>query len=305
MKHLSSCMRTTVGLAVLLAVIAATVVQSYSVRYAGKVSASGIMNFESLGYCAQGDSGHSMMPKLESYQVAAAEVLAINQFSKAPIGGEARQAACLDANCTWQFNHGLHFHNELTFFYGVVYKGELRGHGDESTYNNFSSDQPIWWGNVSYWGGRQPYMKGDHGWANENVVTFYHQWVCEYYEYQRSDADIFPTYPDGDVIVPQSDEGTYYHCGRLVEVDSQGRWIYQRCKEPFPWWGALIITVMLFIALIAAIIAICCGCFYFEREKVRREQEHKLETLADNPAQVPTQTQLGLGSARGNSTDGQ
>ncbi|KAG5502590.1 hypothetical protein JIQ42_05659 [Leishmania sp. Namibia] len=293
MKHSLVRDRTCFLLVALLALLGTTAVHAYSVRYAGKTSEHGLMNFETLGYCAQDDTGHSMMPKLQSYQISAAEVLSNNNFDTAPIGGESRQSACLDANCTWQFNHGLHYRNEITFFFGIVYEGKLRGGPADGVYNNFAADQPLWWSNVSYWGGRQPYMMRGGQWANGNVVTYYKQWVCEYYEYQQSDVSIFPTYPDGQFIVGHP-TGNYYHCGRLVEVDSQGRWIYQRCKEPFPWWASLVIAIISFISLVALILLICCCRFYSERAKIRKERDRKLETLADNPAQVPTQTQMGL-----------
>lgn len=293
MRRSPARIRTVALLVALVALLGTTAVRAYSVRYAGKTSANGIMNFESLGYCAQDDSGHSMMPKQRSYQLSAADVMLTNKFDMAPIGGESRQSACLSENCTWQFNHGLYYRNELTFFYGVVYKGTLRGGPAEGVYNNFASGQPLWWSNVSYWGGRQPYMASNGKWRNGNVVTYYTQWVCEYYEYQQSDASIFPTYPDGDVITEHF-AGGYYHCGRLVERDSQGRWIYQRCKEPFPWWAGLVIAVISLIAVVVIIITVCCWAFYCKRTKDSKEQMHQLETLADNPAHVPTQTQVGL-----------
>ncbi|KAG5479961.1 hypothetical protein LSCM1_06380 [Leishmania martiniquensis] len=293
MTHSLVRFRTVVLLVALVELLGATAVRSYSVRYAGKVSPQGMMNFETLGYCAQDDTGHSMMPKLQSYQVSAAEVLSNSNFDTAPIGGESRQSACLDASCTWQFNHGLHYHNEITFFFGIVYKGNLLGGPADGVYNNFAPGQPLWWSNVSYWGSRQPYMMRGGQWANANVVTYYTQWVCEYYEYHQSDVAIFPTYPDGEFIVRRP-SGEYYHCGRLAEVDQQGRWIYQRCKEPFPWWASLVIAIMSFIALITLIIVISCCRLYIRHAQIRKEQEAKLETLADNPAQVPTQTQMGL-----------
>ncbi|CBZ14537.1 conserved hypothetical protein [Leishmania braziliensis MHOM/BR/75/M2904] len=294
MRDLSSRGKTAVLLVALLALLGTKGVQAYSVRYAGKVSLNGMMNFETVGYCGQDDSGHSMMPKLQSYQTSAAEVLSNNNFNTAPIGGESRQSACLDANCTWQFNHGLHYRNEITFYYGVVYKENLLGGPADGIYNNFASGQPVWWSNVSYWGGRQPYMMSGGQWANGNVVTYFTQWVCEYYEYQLSDASIFPTYPDGQVITPHF-TGNYYHCDKVVERDSQGRWIYQRCKEPFPWWGGLVIAIVSLMVVVVIIITICCLSFGSERRKIRKERERKLETLADNPAQVPNQTQVGLG----------
>ncbi|GET88100.1 hypothetical protein, conserved [Leishmania tarentolae] len=302
MTQSPSLIRTAALAVVLLVVLGTTAVRGYSVRYAGKTSSSGMMNFETLGYCAQDDSGHTMMPKLESYQFSASSTMTSSHFEEAPIGGEARQAACLDKNCTWHFNHGLYYRNELTFFYGVVYKGSLRGGPAEGVYNNFGSGQPAAWSNVSYWGGRQPYMLKDGRWMNGNVVTYYTQWVCEYYEYQRSDASIFPTYPDGDVIT-QDYTGGYYHCGNLVERDSQGRWIYQRCQEPFPWWGGLIIALITFVAVVAFIIIACCWTFHYRRTNDSKERMHKLMTMADNPAQVPTQTQMGLGRTPRNDDD--
>lgn len=268
--------------------------QAYSVRYSAKTSSAGQMSFGVRGYCASGDSGHTMMPKLKAYQTSAYAVMSAASFTSAPIGGESRQAACLDKNCTWQFSHGLYYDNQLTFYYGVIYGSEgLRGGPVSDVYSNFASDQPKWWSNVSYWGARQPIMQSDGTWANTNVVTYFTQWVCEYYEYQKSDASIFPTYPDGDVITPSS-TSSYYHCGKRVERDSQGRWIYQRCKTPFPWWAGLIIAVVGLIVLVAVIIIVCCCCLYCDRNEERREREDKLETMADNPAQVPTQTELGL-----------
>lgn len=294
MRALSSA-RAAVLLPLLLAMLVTSLTaNAYSVRYSAKTASAGRMSFGQTGYCATGDSGHTMMPKLLSYQTSAAAVLKANSFTSAPIGGESRQAACLDANCTWQFSHGLHYNNQLTFYYGVIYGTRgLRGGPADGVYNNFASNMPVWWSNVSYWGSRQPIMQADGTWANTNVVTYFTQWVCEYYEYQQSDASIFPTYPDGDVIAPSS-TSTYYHCGKLVERDSQGRWIYQRCVVPFPWWAALIIAVAGLIALVIVIIVICCCCLYCERNEERREREDKLETMADNPAQVPMQTDLGM-----------
>ncbi|KPA75381.1 hypothetical protein ABB37_08659 [Leptomonas pyrrhocoris] len=269
-------------------------VDAYSVRYGAKTSAPGMMNFGLTGYCAAGDSGHSMMPKFAAYQASAYSVMSANSFTSAPIGGESRQSACLDANCTWQFSHGLYYHNEITFFYGVYYNDSgLHGGPADGVFNNFASDQPQLWTNMSYWGSRQPYMRGDGKWANTNVVTFFTQWVCEYYEFKKSDASLFPTYPDGDVIVPSS-TSSYTHCGRRVDRDSQGRWLYYQCKKPFPWWAALTIAVVVLIVVVVIIIVVCCCCFYCDRNEERHEREEKLETMADNPAQVPTQTELGL-----------
>jgi hypothetical protein len=289
-----SAVRAAVLLFMVVLQLTCPTVNGYSVRYSAKTSTTGQMSFGLAGYCAAGDSGHTMMPKLQSYQTSAYAVMKENSFTKAPIGGESRQAACLDANCTWQFSHGLYFSNQLTFFFGVVYGSEgLRGGPVADVYNNFASGQPVWWSNVSYWGSRQPIMQADGTWANTNVVTYFTQWVCEYYEYHKSDASIFPTYPDGDVITPSS-TSAFYHCGKKVERDSKGRWIYQRCNTPFPWWAGLIIAVVGLIVLVAIIIIVCCCCLYCDRNEERRDREEKLETMADNPAQVPTQTELGL-----------
>ena len=294
MSALDTVRATALLLVTVLQLSGTFTANAYSVRYAAKTISSGQMSFGVPGYCASDDAGHTMMPKLESYQTSAYAVMSANGFKKAPIGGESRQSACLDDNCTWQFSHGLYFSNQLTFYYGVVYADKgLRGGPADGVYNNFASGQPVWWSNVSYWGSRQPFMQGDGTWANTHVVTYFTEWVCEYYEYHRSDASIFPTFPDGDVITPGT-TSTFYHCGKAVERDSQGRWIYQRCSTPFPWWAALVIAVVGLIVVVAIIIIVCCCCLYCERKEKRREREDKLETMADNPAQVPTQTELGL-----------
>ncbi|KPI84956.1 hypothetical protein ABL78_5999 [Leptomonas seymouri] len=288
-----SAVRAAAALLLVALQLSAFTANAYSVRYSTKLAPEGYMSFGLPGFCAAGDRGHTMMPKLKSYQTSAYAVMKESGFKSAPIGGESRQSACLDENCNWQFSHGLYFQNQLTFFFGVFYDTVgLRGGPAEGVYNNFASGQPVWWGNVSYWGSRQPYMQRNGTWANTNVVTYFTQWVCEYYEYHKSDAAIFPTYPDGDVIVPSS--SMYYHCGKLVERDSQGRWIYQRCNEPLAWWAALTIAVLIFIAVVSTVIVVCCCCFYCDRYKERREGDTKLGTVADNPAQVPTQTELGL-----------
>lgn len=264
---------------------------AYSVRYSAVNSDVGYSDFTTTDFCAMaGGSAHTMMPKTASFQTEALDVFSSLQFSEAAIGGIARQAACLDANCTWQYYKGLHRSNEMTFYYGVVRDGILQGHDDPSVFHNFKvGQQPLWWSNVSYWGMRQVYMTRDGTWANTHVNHLFTEWVCEDYVYTPSDSVYFPTYPNGDVIAPQTGENeSYVYCGHPIVIDDEGRWVYERCSTPFNWWAGVLIaigaTIVFYIFFIAAWLYIAAYCRGRMAAKIRREMELANARTGDAPS---------------------
>ncbi|CCW59810.1 unnamed protein product [Phytomonas sp. EM1] len=236
------------------------------------------------------------MPKTESFHALAHECYKTAGFvGLVPIGGSARQAACLDSNCTWQFNHGLYLHNELTFFRGVIYKGVDKTKEVDGVYNNFRrSVSPVWWENVSYWGKRQTCMGANGSWGNIEISHLFREWICEYYEYDKSDHVFFPTYPDGDPIVPPADGKTYTHCGKPIKFDAQIRWIYQRCIEPPVWYVELCITLGITIAVFVLIILVIIVIRCVRRRRKEQKMEKLLTTGLENPARIPTQSQINM-----------
>lgn len=291
------CSLVSAPLAAVLVCCLLTSAVGYTVRHTTLTDPVGRMDFETSGYCTLTDPvSHTMMPISAASQMSAFSAYQAAAFSESvAIGGEARQAACLSADCEWQFNHGLYYLNELTFFAGIIYKGEKR-FGSNSAYHNFNMvTYPNYWANVSYWGARQPVMASDGSWQNINVVHNFRQWVCEYYEFSREDANMFPTYPNGDVIPANWTQGAVYsHCGQIVERDSQGRWIDIQCKKPLSWWAGLIIAVIALIVVVALIIIIWCCCCFCEREEERKQRERVFKTKEDNPARIPTQSEVGF-----------
>lgn len=272
---------------------------AYNVRYTTTLSETGQMDFELPGACVANDpASHTMMPKTEAFQAKAEYAAKTASYSTPlPIGGEARQAACFDKQCTWQFNHGLYENNELTFFYGVYVDAELRGGPEEGVYNNFGHGKyPQYWSNGSYWGSRQPVMLPETGtWQNVAVQTYFREWVCETYEYTDSDTIFFPTYPNGEMIYKQNGPNgeNYYLCGKAVKLDSQNRWINQRCEEPLEWWIPMVATVAAIVVIVFLIFCIGCCCCKCQRDRERRDREAKMRSILDNPGDIPTQTQIG------------
>lgn len=120
---------------------------AYTVHYSAMRATNGMMDFLGPGYCQNTDpAAHTMMPKVQSFQNSAYEVFLSHSFTQAPIGGIAIQAACLDTNCEWNFNHGLQYQNELTFFRGVYYKGNDKTASVDGVYNNFQRGvSPMYW----------------------------------------------------------------------------------------------------------------------------------------------------------------
>lgn len=294
----------SVQLCVLLALIASVVVydmtlctSAYTVHYSPMRATSGMMDFLGPGYCQNTDpAAHTMMPKVQSFQTSAYEVFSSNSFTQAPIGGIAIQAACLDTNCVWNFNHGLQYQNELTFFRGVYYNGQDKTASVDGVYNNFQKGvSPTYWQNVSYWGARQTVMKSGGYWGNVNVATPFTEWVCEYYKFDKSDSDIFPTYLNGDPIVPDySNPNDFYHCGKNISRDSRN-WFYDvKCGKSFPWWGGVVIACIVFLVVVSVIIITACCCLCCKTRKQENIREKHMEYNEDNQGQLPSQSQIGM-----------
>ncbi|CCW67216.1 unnamed protein product [Phytomonas sp. Hart1] len=275
-------------------------VQAYSVRYVAIETDVGALSFDKEGLCPLKDpSAHTMMPKKESFNtLARAAYTDAGYFKSVPIGGGARQAACLDQNCTWQFDHGLYYHNELTFFLGIIFNGIDKTRSVPDVFNNFERGvAPVSWydlKNISYWGKRQPCMNSNGTWSNVEINYKFSEWICEYYEYDKSDYIFFPTFPNGDPIVPSINDSKIHHCGKLITFDHQGRWIYQPCKDLVKWYIGCSITVGATIAFIILIVLIIYLIQYIRRKKKEKRINRMLSVGLENPARIPTQSQINM-----------
>lgn len=293
----SSLVGFTVSTLLLVAVLLQGV-SAYNVRLTYHNVNPGVIDFERPGYCADTDAGtHTFMPTTEGFNVQAHDLLRTNGGSLAATGGFSRKAICLDSKCDWQYYKGLYYWNEMTFYAGVYYQGVLK---EDTSFRsdffvNWESSYPQYWANLSYWGARQVAMTSSGTWQNVNVVTYFTDWVCETYEYTKSDTAFFPTWLNGDPItgIPAG-QSQYSHCGKLIEVDSQGRLKDVQCVEKFPWWAGLIIAVIALIIVVAIIIIVWCCCCLCDRSKEEEERNRKLATTRDNPSGIPNQSELGL-----------
>lgn len=138
-------------------------------------------------------------------------------------------------------------------------------------------------------------MKNSGYWGNVNVATQFTEWVCEYYNFDKSDSNIFPTYLNGDPIVPDyRNPKNFYHCGKNISRDSRN-WFYDvQCNKSFPWWAGVIIACVVFVVVLFAIIATACCCLCCKTRKQENIREKHMEYNEDNQGQLPAQSQIGM-----------
>ncbi|GET85353.1 hypothetical protein, unknown function [Leishmania tarentolae] len=291
-----------------VALFAPAMTHAYSTTYTARSSASGAFAFDpsEIDFCTLQDSAsHTAMSTSASIQAALQNAyLSAGITANVPLGGMTEQATCTGAQCEWRWYRGLFRTTRPVFLRGVSYWGvnDNASPVDKTTavtgsYTNFEINYPRSWGNLSYWGKRLVVMQPSGKWVNVEVSTSFKNFLCEYYVYADSDGvnRLVPTFPGGSAIPLVSSSGhVYTYCGKDVEVDSQNRWILPKCKDGFPWWAGLVIAVVLYIFLIAFIIATWCCCCIRRRQKEEKHRCSAIQSQPDNTSCIPTQSELGL-----------
>lgn len=279
-----------VAVAVLLLAVSAS---AYTVKYIAVKETLGVSAYMTDGACTAKES-YPMMPTKASFQTQAYNTLRGAGFGKVPIGAAARQAACFDKYCTWQFNRGLFSGYELTFFEGVYVDGVLKASETASYYNNWASDHPSYWPSRSYFGKRQVGMASDGTWFNWAILELYTEWICENYVYDRDDHIFFPTFVNGDPIVGDT-QSKLTHCNKVLQLNSVGEYLDVRCESKIEWWVGLVIAVVLFTAVLVAV-PIVWGCLIRRKNlKETKRREDILANTGDNGALIPNQSQIAIG----------
>lgn len=268
--------------------------RAYDIRVTYSSVVPGRVAFGSRGYCKEVDpASWTLMPTLESFNRKGLQALMNGGGEKAPLGGYASHPACFDSKCTWKYSEGIFLFNEVVFYRGVFYDGEVKVQSVPGFYYNWATGYPKAWENASYWGMRQPFMDAVSGWKNDNVNTPFEDWLCQTYVYAKSDSVYFPTFMNGDPIIPSFWE-TGSHCGHVLKMDSKNRYIDVLCEKSLPWWVGLLIATIGFIVLITLIISIWYCCLLCGKKKKNKQINNKLESVCDNQSNIPYQSQLGM-----------
>lgn len=289
----ASVLRIAAAAAALILLLAGCA-SAYTVTYSVVTSSTAGTAFVSDGPCPEGS--YNMMPRMASFQESASSALSGSGALMAPIGAMARQAACHDAHCEWQFNRGVWVGRELTFFYGVYFNGVDKRLLPPNHFHNWRTSYPKNW-DGDFYGNRQVVMQSDGTWTNELLNTRYSTWICETPKYDRDDSEFFPTFLNGDPIVRENDATPLTHCGHVLATNELEQFVDVQCNKGLVWWGGLIIAVIaLIVVVVVVIVAAYCWCYVSDSVETQK-RERVLSTARDNLANIPDQSKANASSA--------